>query len=106
MAILRITLFKIKDRNNIQPMISQYQTLSQTAQKKDSKPYILSCTAREPLADSAERAKGYNVAAMARFADMSDVKYYDEQCEAHGKLKAFAKDKVDGPPLVVHLEEE
>lgn len=30
--------------------------------------------------------------------------YYDEKCEAHQKLKAFAKDKVDGPPLLFYVE--
>lgn len=35
---------------------------------------------------------------------MDDVKYYDESCEAHQKLKDFAKGKVEGPPLVLHVE--
>jgi hypothetical protein len=32
------------------------------------------------------------------------VKYYDEKCEAHAALKAFAKEKVAGPPMVVMWE--
>jgi hypothetical protein len=29
------------------------------------------------------------------------MKYYDNECEAHAALKAVAKTKVDGPPLMV-----
>lgn len=42
--------------------------------------------------------------ASTTFASMADFKYYDEECEAHKKLKAFAKAKVDGPPLVLFVE--
>lgn len=42
--------------------------------------------------------------AYTTFSSMDDVKYYDEKCEAHASLKAFAKEKVAGPPLAVHWE--
>jgi len=29
------------------------------------------------------------------------MKYYDNECEAHAALKAVAKEKVAGPPLMV-----
>jgi len=41
---------------------------------------------------------------MTKFASMEDVKYYDEECEAHKQLKAFGQGKLDGPPLALHLE--
>ncbi len=41
---------------------------------------------------------------MTKYASMEDVKYYDEECEAHKQLKAFAKGKLEGPPLAFHLE--
>ena len=45
---------------------------------------------------------------MTRFDNLEDVKYYDEECEAHKKLKAFAHDKVQQPwepPLTVFFED-
>lgn len=42
--------------------------------------------------------------ASTTFANMDDFKYYDEECKAHKKLKAFAKDKVAGPPLLLYVE--
>lgn len=50
------------------------------------------------------RNQGFNFVASTTFASMADFKYYDEECEAHKKLKAFAKAKVDGPPLVLFVE--
>jgi len=41
---------------------------------------------------------------MTKYASMEDVKYYDEECEAHKQLKAFATGKLEGPPLAFHLE--
>jgi hypothetical protein len=32
---------------------------------------------------------------------MDDMKFYDNECEAHAALKAVAKGKVDGLPLMV-----
>ena len=39
---------------------------------------------------------------------MEDVKYYDEECEAHKKLKAVGREKVEQPwqaPLTVFFED-
>jgi hypothetical protein len=57
---------------------------------------------------SGDRGKGYNFVGMTRFKDMDDVRYYDEECEAHKKLKAFGHDKVQQPwepPLTVFFED-
>jgi hypothetical protein len=70
--------------------------------KQDGKPYILSIEANCPVNDP--RTQGFNVLAQTTFSSLEDVKYYDEKCEAHASLKAFAKDKVAGPPMVVMWE--
>ncbi|KAI6834152.1 hypothetical protein KC340_g12087 [Hortaea werneckii] len=101
MPIQRSTCFKLKSPEDAQDMIDAYTTVKQT-QQRDGKPYILSVRAHRTLDDP--RSQGYNFIANATFANMEDVKYYDEHCEAHQKLKAFAKDKVAGPPLVLHVE--
>lgn len=124
MPIQRSTCFKLKSPEDAQDMIDAYQTVEQTQQRvsassqrtetdsrtyteselstQDGKPYILSVSAHRTLDDP--RSQGYNFIANTTFANMEDVKYYDEHCEAHQKLKAFAKDKVAGPPLVLHVE--
>ena len=51
---------------------------------------------------------GFTFVAMTRFDSLEDVKYYDEECEAHKVLKAFAYDKVQQPwetPLTVFFED-
>jgi hypothetical protein len=70
--------------------------------KQDGKPYILSVEASRPVNDP--RTQGFNVLAQTTFSSLEDVKYYDEKCEAHASLKAFAKEKVAGPPMVVMWE--
>ena len=50
------------------------------------------------------RNQGYSLAAQTTFSSLEDMKYYDEQCEAHAALKAVAKDKVEPPPLMVFFE--
>ncbi|KAK3110336.1 hypothetical protein LTR53_015465 [Teratosphaeriaceae sp. CCFEE 6253] len=121
MPIQRMTCFKVKNDSDIAGLIDQYQNVSDTNQKvwppphpptlmtiasssapQDGKPYILETSSRKAIDDP--RNPGYNLVGITKFASMDDVKYYDEACEAHQKLKAFAMGKVDGPPLVLHLE--
>ncbi|KAI4763898.1 hypothetical protein E4T52_04196 [Aureobasidium sp. EXF-3400] len=94
----RTTLFKIPDSNDIQAVLDKYATMAQDA-KKDGKPYILRCVAG-PAVDDA-RSQGYTLAAQTTFSSLDDMKYYDNECEAHAALKAVAKTKVEGPPLMV-----
>ncbi|KAK5130731.1 hypothetical protein LTR08_001718 [Meristemomyces frigidus] len=101
MPIQRTTCFKMKDEADITGMIEQYKTLEQTA-RKDGKKYIQEVTSRQTINDP--RSQGFNFIASTMFASMDDFKYYDEECAAHGKLKAWAKDKVGGPPLVLYSE--
>ena len=126
----RITLFKVPDSNNIQPILDKYATMAQDAKKvcicpwslsshslslldaffssapmkliqkqQDGKPYILRCVAGPAVADA--RSQGYTLGAQTTFASIEDMRYYDEQCEAHAALKAVAKGKVEPPPLMV-----
>ena len=70
-----------------------------TATIQDGQPYILRCVAG-PAVDDA-RSQGYTLAAQTTFSSLDDMKYYDNECEAHAALKAVAKEKVAGPPLMV-----
>ncbi|TKA74169.1 hypothetical protein B0A55_06585 [Friedmanniomyces simplex] len=101
MPIQRMTCFKVKHESDIQGLLDQYQSVSET-NEKDGRPYILETSSRKAIEDP--RNPGYNLIGITKFASMEDVKYYDEACEAHMRLKAFAKDKVEGPPLVLHVE--
>lgn len=42
----------------------------------------------------------YNFVAMTQFKDAEDMKFYDEECPAHQKLKDIGKGKT-GPPLIL-----
>ncbi|KAK6007772.1 hypothetical protein QM012_004586 [Aureobasidium pullulans] len=98
----RVTLFKIPNSNDVQAVLDKYATMAQDAKKmaeQDGKAYILRCVAG-PAVDDA-RSQGYTLAAQTTFSSMYDMKYYDNECEAHAALKAVAKSKVEGPPLMV-----
>jgi hypothetical protein len=47
-----------------------------------------------------QRSQGYTVAALSVFASKEDMVYYDNECEAHGKLKAIAKSVHQGAMMV------
>jgi hypothetical protein len=66
---------------------------------QDGSAYILRCVAG-PAVDDA-RSQGYTLAAQTTFSNLDDMKFYDNECEAHAALKAVAKGKVDGLPLMV-----
>ncbi|CAJ2503884.1 Uu.00g112780.m01.CDS01 [Anthostomella pinea] len=104
--INRITMFKIPEPEGQQKMLDAYKTLSMD-QKKDGAPYILSMTTSRVMDDS--RSQGWTVVSQAEFASIDDMRCmhyreslnsnkiakmsvdYDEECEAHGALKAKAK---------------
>jgi len=69
---------------------------------QDGKPYIIQCSATKAIDDP--RSQGYNLIAMTVFSSLDDMKYYDEQDEAHAALKAVGKGKVDPPPMVIYSE--
>ncbi|KAK4938398.1 hypothetical protein LTR66_015097 [Elasticomyces elasticus] len=98
--IHRVTMFKIPNEADVQPMLDIYATLGKDA-KKNGKPYILSCVAG--AAHSDPRSQGYSLCAQTVFASLEDMKYYDEECEAHNALKAAAKGKIQPPPVTVYM---
>ncbi|OQE13006.1 hypothetical protein PENFLA_c057G08417 [Penicillium flavigenum] len=85
--IERITLFKIPNEADRDRVLEQYKVLAKTA-TKDGKPYILAAAVGASIPDP--RNKGYNVSVKTTFASMEDMKYYDNECEAHKALKACA----------------
>ncbi|KAH8654470.1 hypothetical protein BGZ60DRAFT_386383 [Tricladium varicosporioides] len=87
MGIIRITMFKIP-RENIPKLLENYRVLAKSA-TKDNKPYILSLQAGPAKEDA--RSQGFTLVAKSEFKDLTDMKYYDEECEAHKELKVHAK---------------
>jgi hypothetical protein len=101
--IIRLTLLKIADAETIQQAIVKYSTLTQDA-KKDGKPYIQMAAANATREDP--RNQGYTMVARTIFESKEAMDYYDNECEAHGAIKALLKPKVGGPPLVVYMDAE
>ncbi|OAK96505.1 hypothetical protein IQ06DRAFT_297206 [Phaeosphaeriaceae sp. SRC1lsM3a] len=99
--ISRITLLKLADPNIVQEAVQKYATLAQDA-KKDGKQYIQTAAAN-PTYDDA-RSQGYTLVARTVFASKEDMDFYDNECEAHGAIKALLKPNVGGPPLVVYMD--
>ena len=75
---------------------------SLTARTQDGKPYILRCEAAKTVDDP--RNQGYSLCAQTTFANIEDMRYYDEKDEAHAALKAAGKGKVVPPPLVFYMD--
>jgi len=86
--IIRITMFKIPSKENQAKFLDLYRTLASTA-TKDGKPYILSLAAGQAFED--QRSQGYTLVAKSEFSSLDDMKYYDDDCEAHKTLKLGAK---------------
>ncbi|GAB7340210.1 hypothetical protein MBLNU457_6677t2 [Dothideomycetes sp. NU457] len=99
--IRRITMFKVPNPDDIQPLLDKYSTMQKDA-VKDGKPYIIQCSATKAIEDP--RSQGYNLIAMTVFSSLDDMKYYDEEDQAHAALKEVGKGKVDPPPIVIYSE--
>ncbi|KAB5563508.1 hypothetical protein GE09DRAFT_785686 [Coniochaeta sp. 2T2.1] len=95
--VQRVTLFKIPAEEDQTRLIDIYRTMPVRA-LKDGKPYILSATVG-PTYDDA-RNQGYTLAALSAFASVEDMKYYDNECAAHGELKKVAKELHRGAMMV------
>jgi hypothetical protein len=50
------------------------------------------------------RSQGYTMVARTVFESKEAMDYYDNECEAHGAIKALLKPRVAGPPLVVYMD--
>ncbi|KAB5580367.1 hypothetical protein GE09DRAFT_1212816 [Coniochaeta sp. 2T2.1] len=95
--VQRVTLFKIPSQEDKTRLTDIYRTMPVRA-LKDGKPYILSATVG-PTYDDA-RNQGYTLAALSTFASVEDMKYYDNECTAHGELKKVAKELHQGVMMV------
>ncbi|KAM4065177.1 stress responsive a/B barrel domain-containing protein [Hirsutella rhossiliensis] len=92
--IHRVTMFKAPKPEDRQKLIEQYKLLNQN-NAKDGKPYILSLSVGDAQDDP--RSQGFTLVCETEFASLDDMKYYDDECPAHQKLKAAAKDMtIDG----------
>ncbi|KYK60647.1 stress responsive A/B barrel domain-containing protein [Drechmeria coniospora] len=87
--IHRITMFKAPKAEDQQKLIAEYKLVDENG-KKDGKPYILSLAVG--IAENDPRSQGYTVICKTEFASLDDLRYYDDKCEAHQKLKVAAKD--------------
>ncbi|KAK8145448.1 hypothetical protein G3M48_004407 [Beauveria asiatica] len=91
----RVTMFKLPKPEDVDAMIEQYKILEATQSKVregniwDGRPYLQSVVIGKPEADP--RAQGFTLVAKTEFASVDDMKYYDEECPAHKKLKGVAK---------------
>lgn len=81
-------MFKIPSKENQVKFLDLFRTMASTA-TKDGKPYILSLAVGQALEDP--RSQGYTLVAKSEFSSLDDMKYYDDECEAHKKLRAEAK---------------
>lgn len=62
--------------------------------QQDGKQYIRSVRAGSTYDDP--RRQGFTLAVISEFDSVDDMKYYDEDCQAHAKLKSVAKDLHQG----------
>ena len=69
---------------------------------QDGKPYIVDIQAGKAIPD--QRSQGFTLAIVSIFKTKEDMKYYDEQCEAHAALKKVAVSVKEGLPLMVYYE--
>ncbi|KAG7146034.1 Fusaristatin A biosynthesis cluster protein like [Verticillium longisporum] len=91
----RVTMFKLPNKDHQDKLLAAYRTLS-AEQKKDGAPYILSLVVGPALADP--RSKGYTIVAKTEFASLADMRWYDDECPAHAKLKALVPEFGLNPP--------
>ncbi|KAL3421546.1 stress responsive a b barrel domain-containing protein [Phlyctema vagabunda] len=103
MTIQRVTLFNIPRPDDITTLIEQYRTLQKTA-FKDGKPYVVDLQAGPTLQDA--RTQGYTLAVRTAFHTLDDMRYYDNECEAHKAFKRAAASKREGDVLVVYFEDQ
>ncbi|KAJ5053772.1 uncharacterized protein L3040_000063 [Drepanopeziza brunnea f. sp. 'multigermtubi'] len=96
-------MFKIPLAENQQKLLGCYKTLAATA-TKNGKPYILSLEAGPAYADA--RSQGYTLVAKSEFRSLDDMKYYDEACEAHQKLKTNVKTLGSEGVMTIYYEPE
>lgn len=125
MTIHRVTLFNIPKPEDIDVLLAEYRTLAQEAKRvctyqqtwpsfrddklilwwlQDSEPYIVSVQAGRTLPDG--RTKGYTLAVKTTFHNLDDMYFYDNNCQAHKRLKSVASPKREGDVFTAYFEDE
>ncbi|KAI1320437.1 hypothetical protein F5Y16DRAFT_405626 [Xylariaceae sp. FL0255] len=104
--IHRVTMFKVPNVENQNKLVEAYKILFKDHKNADGKPYILSMTTGKVMDDM--RTQGWAVVSKAEFANLNDMRYYDEECPAHAQLKEKAKALVAAdaspPVMTVYFE--
>lgn len=115
MTIQRVYAFNVPNEEDIPGMVQAYRDLAEENQKvchttspssfpqmltqlQDGEKYILDIKAFKQDGDKFNQ--NYNFVAMTQFKDAEDMKFYDNECPAHQKLKDVGKGKT-GPPLIL-----
>ncbi|KAF3765016.1 hypothetical protein M406DRAFT_331330 [Cryphonectria parasitica EP155] len=100
--IHRVTMFKVQGADNQAQLLAAYDKLAKE-QKRHGKPYIAYlCAGRSNREDP--RNKGYTLVAHTKFRTMEDMRFYDNECEAHQELKALVKGLGVEAPLTVYFD--
>ncbi|KAH9888646.1 stress responsive A/B barrel domain-containing protein [Xylariomycetidae sp. FL2044] len=86
--IHRVTMFKLPSVESQEKLIEGFKALARDHQK-DGKPYIISMSTGKAMED--QRAQGWTVVNKSEFANIEDMRFYDEHDEAHKALKQKAK---------------
>ncbi|KAF2104271.1 stress responsive A/B barrel domain-containing protein [Rhizodiscina lignyota] len=100
MTITRVTMFKLNEED-IEKVLAQYEVMKADS-AKDGKPYMVSVNARRIYDDP--RNQGFTLASHTTFANLEDMKYYDEGDAAHDALRQVVKPLVKGPPMTVYWD--
>ncbi|KAL6858124.1 hypothetical protein ACO1O0_005576 [Amphichorda felina] len=102
--IHRVTMFKMPKEEDRQRMLEQYRQMAKDNQKasstlayfitqrpspRDGKPYILSMTVGP--AEDDPRSQGYTLVSKSEFASMEDMRYFENECPAHGEVRSLIK---------------
>lgn len=95
------SVFPARRRSSSSALVVHTVVQLQLTFHKDGKPYMLSCTASKLYDDP--RSQGYTICGQTSFASLEDMKYYDEQCEAHKTLKSTVGPKVAAPPITMYM---
>ncbi|KAF2812511.1 uncharacterized protein BDZ99DRAFT_461184 [Mytilinidion resinicola] len=100
--VVRLTLFKIPDPQDIDYLVAKFSTIQTDAVKVPAKPYIFAASTSKLHEEP--RNQGYTVVARIIFHSMADMEYYDKECPAHAAIKEAGKGKATEPPLIVSMD--
>ncbi|KAM3069354.1 hypothetical protein ACMFMG_005460 [Clarireedia jacksonii] len=86
--ITRVTMIKIAEGNHA-IALKGFENFTKD-QKRDGKAYILSMEAGP--ASGNVREQGFTFVTKSVFKNLEDMRFYEEECEAHNEFKKFLKE--------------